>query len=166
MKINYLVSTLQSLFEEDTKIRTNYINSKDEKFLEQMKEIDEKSTKFITEVLKDFGLPTISKVGKKSSFQSWKLVQHSPDINLQEKYLELMEKNMEDVNKRDYAYLKDRVLLAQGKQQIYGTQFTKTSEGKYEPINLWDISNVDTRRKEVELDTLSENIDRMIKLYG
>lgn len=166
MEASYVISTLKLLFEEDTKIRTDYINSKDEKLLEQMKRIEDKSTKFITEVLNNFGLPTISKVGKKSSFHSWKLVQHSPDIHLQEKYLELMEKHIEDVNKRDYAYLKDRVLLAQGKQQIYGTQFTKTKEGKYEPINLWDIANVDTRRNEVELDTLSENISRMIKIYG
>lgn len=166
MEVNYIISTLQVLFEEDTKVRTEYINTKNEKLLKQMKQIDEKSTKFILKVLKEFGLPTISKVGKKSSFQSWKLVQHSPDINLQEKYLELMEKDIENVNKRDYAYLKDRVLLSQGKQQIYGTQFSKTNEGKYEPINLWDINNVDTRRKSVELDTLSENIDRMIKLYG
>ena len=166
MEIDYITSTLQNLLEEDTQIRNEYIKTKNEKHLEQTKEIDAKSTNFIIKMLSEFGFPTISKVGKKPSFHAWKLVQHSPDSKLQEKYLALMEENLEDVNKRDFAYLKDRVLLSQGKQQIYGTQFKKMDDGKYVPIKLWDIENVNARRKEVELDSLEENIDRMVKLYG
>ena len=166
MEIDYITNTLQKLLDEDTHIRNEYIKTKEEKYLEQMKEIDAESTDFIIKILSEFGFPTISKVGKKPSFHAWKLVQHSPDTKLQEKYLALMEENLEDVNKRDFAYLKDRVLLAQGKQQIYGTQFNKVDDGRYVPINLWDIENVNARRKEVELDSLEENIARMTKLYG
>ena len=166
MEIDYITNTLQKLLDEDTHIRNEYITTKEEKYLEQMKEIDAESTDFIIKILSEFGFPTISKVGKKPSFHAWKLVQHSPDPKLQEKYLALMEENLEDVNKRDFAYLKDRVLLSQGKQQIYGTQFNKVDDGRYVPINLWDIENVNARRKEVELDSLEENIARMTKLYG
>jgi hypothetical protein len=117
-------------------------------------------------VVQEFGIPTISNLGSKPSFHAWKLVQHSEDTNFQKEYLKLMEENINDVNKRDYAYLKDRVLLACHEQQIYGTQFIKTANGEYEPTNLDDPTNVDARRKSMDLDTLEENITRIKNLYG
>lgn len=166
MDKEYVVKTLEKLFDEDTNIRNLYISTKDSKYLQEMNKIDIKSTEFVKMIIADFGFPTISRVGNRAAFHAWKLVQHSEDKAFQEKYLQLMEKNYHDVNKRDLAYLKDRVLLGKGEQQIYGTQFIKTESGKYVPNNLWKPESVNERRKEMELDTIEENAYRMLKLYG
>ena len=55
----------------------------------------------------------------------------------------------------DLAYLTDRVLVAEKKQQIYGTQF-RLMDGKMEPYSIADEKNVDRRRKEVGLPSLAE----------
>ena len=65
---------------------------------------------------------------------AWLLVQHADaEPKFQRKCLDLMTKLPQDeVSQTDLAYLTDRVLLAEGKKQIYGTQFT-SSGGKWEP---------------------------------
>lgn len=166
MDKDFVVKTLEKLLDEDTNIRNLYLTTKDSKYLQDMKKMDIKTTEFVKKLITDFGFPTISRVGNRAAFHAWKLVQHSEDKMFQEKYLQLMEENIHDVNKRDLAYLKDRVLLGKGEQQIYGTQFIKTENGKYIPTNLWNPESVNERRKEMQLDTLEENAYRMLKLYG
>ena len=60
-----------------------------------------------------------------------------------------------DVAKGDFAYLTDRVLVADGKKQLYGTQFHDV-KGKMEPQPIEDEASVDKRRKEMGLSTLAE----------
>jgi hypothetical protein len=60
-----------------------------------------------------------------------------------------------EVSQTDLAYLTDRVLLVEGKKQIYGTQFN-FSDGKWEPRPLEDPTSVDKRRAEVGLQPLAE----------
>jgi hypothetical protein len=56
----------------------------------------------------------------------------------------------------DLAMLQDRVLMRQGKKQIYGSQvvFNKTGEPVFYPIE--DERNVNARRKKVGLEPLEE----------
>jgi hypothetical protein len=57
----------------------------------------------------------------------------------------------------DYAYLKDRVLVNQGKKQLYGTQLKLNSKTHlYEPLPMESPANVDARRKAVGLSVLSD----------
>ena len=53
------------------------------------------------------------------------------------------------------AYLTDRVLVAEGQPQRYGTQFY-TDKGELKPRPIEDEANVDARRKEVGLPPLAE----------
>ena len=55
-----------------------------------------------------------------------------------------------EIAQTDLAYLTDRVLLAEGKKQIYGTQVTQV-DGKWAPRELEDEKNVDKRRADVGL---------------
>ncbi len=56
-----------------------------------------------------------------------------------------------------YALLQDRVLVGQGKMQIYGTQPYHDSTGYYmNPIE--DVDNVDKRRAEIGLQPLAEYV--------
>jgi hypothetical protein len=60
--------------------------------------------------------------------------------------------------------LTDRVLLAEGKKQVYGTQFTLVN-GKCKPRPLEDEANVDQRRKEVGLRPLAEYFKEAERFY-
>jgi hypothetical protein len=53
------------------------------------------------------------------------------------------------------AYLTDRVLVAEGKQQLYGTQFTVVA-GAWQPQPLADPDQIDARRRHVGLEPLDD----------
>jgi hypothetical protein len=59
-----------------------------------------------------------------------------------------------EVRPAHIAYLTDRVLLAEGKSQVYGTQMTMV-DAEYRPINLRDHDSVDERRAQVGLGTMA-----------
>ena len=59
------------------------------------------------------------------------------------------------------AYLTDRVLMCEGKEQIYGTQYLPTEGGKSMVYKIADPENVDVRRRAVGLCSLEENTKRI-----
>jgi hypothetical protein len=56
---------------------------------------------------------------------------------------------------RHHAYLTDRVLLAEGGQQLYGTQFMLAG-GTWQSRPLADPDRVDERRRQVGLEPLED----------
>lgn len=122
-------------------------------------DFDEKSTEFIKNVVNEISLPTITKVGKKASYNAWLLVQHSRDLKFQKSYLGLLKQNEKDINPANIAYLEDRVLMYEGKPQIYGTQFVLNKKtGKMEPHTIRDAANVNERRSKYGLEKLENHI--------
>ena len=71
----------------------------------------------------------------------------------------------DEIRSSDVAYLTDRVLLAEGKKQVYGTQFTLTN-GKCQPRPLEDEAHVDQRRQEVGLPPLAAYLKEAESFYG
>jgi hypothetical protein len=63
------------------------------------------------------------------------------------------------------AYLTDRVLLAEGKPQEFGTQATGEN-GQWVPRLLRDPETVDQRRAAVPLEPMVEYLARMTQHYG
>ena len=64
----------------------------------------------------------------------------------------------------DVAMLEDRVLVGEGKEQIYGTQlhFGPETEGRWELYPILDEEKVDERRAAVGLPPLAE----YLKVFG
>jgi len=58
-----------------------------------------------------------------------------------------------------YAYLTDRVQVAEGRPQVYGTQF----HNALQPLSIEDPARVDERRAEVGLPPLAEYVEQMGK---
>jgi hypothetical protein len=89
-----------------------------------------------------------------------------PGRPFQKRCLALLEKAVKagDASARDLAYLTDRVLVGEGKKQVYGTQFRAVG-GKLEPSPIEDEANVDRRRKEVGLGTLAEYKKALAETY-
>ena len=139
------------------KVLTNDILTETEN--KMLLEMDSYSTNFIKNIVKEIGLPTITKVGKKASFNAWLLVQHSPDLEFQKEYLALLKENKNDVKPANIAYLEDRILMYQNKPQIFGTQFRPNKDtGKMEPYTIEDPTNVNKRRADYGMETLEEHI--------
>ncbi len=128
--------------------------------------IDAKHTARMREIVTEIGWPTVSKVGAEGAHNAWLLAQHADhDVDFQEHCLMLMkEVPIGEVNITDIAYLTDRVCVNRGRGQLYGTQFTQ-EDGKHTPLPIVDEANIDTRRAEVGMGPLSEQIELMYQQY-
>ncbi len=120
-------------------------------------EIDADNTQWLKNVVSEQGWLKYSDVGIDGGDAAWLIVQHADaDPSFQRQCLDLMSKlRKNEMSQSNLALLTDRVLLAEGKNQIYGTQFV-ARDGEWVPHNLEDEDNVDARRAEVGLPPLAE----------
>jgi hypothetical protein len=133
----------------------------------RMSEVDEENTKWLKGVVEKHGWPTNTLVGKDGADAAWLLVQHADaDPRFQRQCLDLMAGLPKDeVSQSKRAYLTDRVLLAEGKKQLYGTQFHSV-EGRWKPRPIEDEAQVDKRRTEIGLPPLAEYARLIEQQYG
>src|SRR6516225_2415670 len=121
-----------------------------------------------TDMITDIGWPGRSIVGDDGADAAWLLVQHADhDPAFQRQCLELLTvaaRHGEATNAQ-VAYLTDRVLLAEGKPQEFGTQTTGRN-GQWVPCDLRDPGHVDQRRAAMSLGSLADNLARITEEYG
>lgn len=161
---------LLALMDEDQAARSALVASqmKDKKASAAVAAIDKKSTARMKEIIAAHGWPGEKLVGKSAAKAAWLLVQHADqDPAFQERCLPLLEAAVKahDAEGKHLAYLTDRVRLAAGKPQVYGTQF-EPKDGQWVPKPLEDPAHVDARRKAVGLGTLAEYAAQMLQAYG
>jgi hypothetical protein len=135
---------------------------------QQVVAVDAENLPWMEDLVTEVGWPGRSLVGEDGARAAWLLVQHADaSPAFQRRCLDLMTEAVErgEATRREMAYLTDRVLLAEGQPQEYGTQMSGTEEG-WVPKNLRDPDNVDTRRAAASLGPLSENIERIGRSYG
>lgn len=129
--------------------------------------MDAVHTNTMKRIIEEYGWPTIARVGVQASNDAWLIVQHADhDRAFQKKCLRIL-KSLKpgEVSLHNIAYLEDRLLVAEGKPQLYGTQFQgKGKDLKPRPIR--DEISVDQRRKAMGLDTLAQYQVTMHKMYG
>ncbi|MFT3880393.1 MAG: hypothetical protein QM703_12120 [Gemmatales bacterium] len=137
------------------------------KLIVAVTQADTENTKWFKTIIEKHGWPTFTMVGKDGGQSAWLLVQHADaDPKFQRLCLDLMTKQPKtEVSLSNLAYLTDRVLLAEGKKQLYGTQFIRV-EGKSQPRPIEDEQNVDKRRAEMGLSTLAEYAKIIEQQYG
>lgn len=125
-----------------------------------MRKQDEANLKLVTNILDKFGWLGEDMVGARGNSALFLVIQHS-DQKTQEKYLPIMREAVKKGNADpgSLALLEDRVALAQGKKQIYGSQLTMDPEtGKYVLSPIEDEINVNKRRAEVGLQPIEEYV--------
>lgn len=145
---------LLALAAKDQQARAAIKSATDREAIEAVMKLDREATARLKEVVAKHGWPGKSIVGVDGANAAWLLVQHADaDAAFQRDCLAKMEPLVKtgEVAGKDFAYLWDRVALAQGRPQRYGTQF----EGD-DIAPLEDPKNVDARRKSLGLDTLAE----------
>jgi len=128
----------------------------------RVRAVDAETLPFIKGVIEEHGFPTFDMVGRDGAEAAWLLVQHADeDIEFQARALELMAPLVEhgQADPSDFAHLTDRVLLAQGKKQRFGTQFKHDEQGVLRPRPTEDPERLDERRRRYGLHTLAEHIE-------
>lgn len=134
-----------------------------------LERVDHENTGHMRQIVRTYGWPTRDLVGDKGANLAWLLVQHADHSPaFQRECLDLMTPLLGQggVRKQDYALLTDRVLLAEGKKQRYGSQFFQRPDGRWMPKPIEDPENVDKRRAEMGLQPLAEYRKALEELYG
>jgi hypothetical protein len=119
--------------------------------------VDGENLPWLRELIAARGWPGASLVGADGAHHAWLLVQHmDADPAFQRRCLELLTAAVAagEATETDLAYLTDRVLLAEGGQQVYGTQVHRQG-GAWRPRNLGDPDGVDARRAAAGLGPLA-----------
>ena len=120
--------------------------------------IDADNTAWLKQVVSTRGWPGKSLVSKDGAKAASLLIQHADhDRAFQKQGLALLEAAVAkgDTEAADLAYLTDRLLVAEGKPQRYGTQF-HVVDGKLVPQPIEDEASVDLLRAFAGLPSLAE----------
>jgi Family of unknown function (DUF6624) len=129
---------------------------------------DAENLPWLKQVIAEHGWPGKSLAGEDGAFAAWLLVQHADgDPAFQRHCLELMTAAADrgEATRRELAYLTDRVLLAEGQPQVYGTQAIGRA-GRFAARKLRDPDGVDQRRASAGLGPLAEYLASMLDSYG
>ena len=147
-----LVTSLAKMVKADQQLRKRAVISGCLKDGLAIKKIDDSHHKWLKSFIQKYGYPDVRLVGKKGMHDFWLLIQHQDDnLKLQEDCL--VNCNFEQ---RDKAFLTDRVLLAQGKKQIYGTQFHRNARGQLVPRPIRDKAGLEARRRSAGLESFEK----------
>ncbi len=129
-------------------------------------ETDERHAARLWEILDDYECwPGRRLVGDDGADAAWMLAQHAlHDPDLQRRSLEQLEIAVAggDAPIEHYAYLLDRVRVADGLDQLYGSQFVCSDDGRtIVPWPIEDAAHVDDRRRRCGLPPMAEHTRRM-----
>lgn len=151
-----MATTLSALRENDQRVRALPTS---EETIKAMQEIDRKNTQQLTHLLKTCGWPTAPDGNLQASDDVWLLAQHADhDHDFQRHVLGLLEQAVHrgEARGKNLAYLTDRLAIAEGKPQLYGTQL-KIDDCKIEVHEIDNRDAVNARRKKIKgMQTLEE----------
>ncbi len=134
---------------------------------EKQEKIDQRNIKRLAQIIEKYGWPSRSLIGKEGSVTAFLIVQHA-DLAYQKKYFPLLKEAVSkgEADPDDAALLEDRILMFEGKKQLYGTQLRFNEVTKQ--MELWPIEDeerVDARRASVGLEPIAEYVKRFGLTY-
>ncbi|MFF7728493.1 DUF6624 domain-containing protein [Streptomyces sp. NPDC008001] len=109
----------------------------------------------LNEIMDEAGWPTADRVGEEAARAAWLIAQHADrQLDVQRRALELVEKAVAagSASPRDLAFLRDRTLVNEGREQIYGTQIAGIRDGAPVPWPCEDPERMDERRSTVGIE--------------
>ena len=180
-----LAEKIDSLYTIDQSVQTNIqqaIQNKVpfdsiQKLQTTQKQVFDSHIPILKKILTANGYPTIEKVGVDASHHFFALIQHSDsDPVFQSSLLPVLKKlaRKGEIQKKNYAFLYDRVQRNTGKKQLYGTQLSFDSNGNlFDSLNKMIIprdlaapAKVDKRRKKMGLEPLEQYYETVLQAVG
>ena len=129
----------------------------------EMQAVHEENAAILAGIIRERGWPTSTMVGEDGAEAAWLIVQHAIALpEFQRDCLKLLREAAAagSIPPWQPAYLLDRILIYEGKSQIYGTGFDWDEDGLMSPRAIADPASVDERRAAVGLPPLAEAIAR------
>jgi Family of unknown function (DUF6624) len=130
--------------------------------------VDAENLPWLKQVIAETGWPGRSLVGEDGAHAAWLLAQHADlDPGFQRACLTLMTEaaGHGEASPSEVAYLTDRVLLAEGPPQEYGTQLAGR-DGCWQPRLLRDPGLVDQRRAAMGLGPIADHLAGVTSQLG
>jgi hypothetical protein len=128
---------------------------------------DEPRTARLKEIIEEHGWPGYDLVGEEGEEAAWVIAQHADlDPEFQQQALELLREAVADgqASPGNLAYLEDRVAVAQGRPQLYGTQMSCRKKRPVPATPIEDPAGLDERREEAGLPPHEQYVAEMTEL--
>jgi hypothetical protein len=135
-------------------------------FIQQMLTGDSARTRRLIRIIQQHGWPTRALVGEDGTGAAFLLLQHSPSDSLRSALLPEVWRAAErgDLKPSEAAMLTDKVRLAAGKPQLYGTSF-ELVEGRLRPHPIEGVEGLEARRAKVGLPPMAEYARVLAEVY-
>ncbi len=151
----------------DTALRQQIIAAADSAIVEELRALDRRNTSRLREIVLAQGWPDTASVGLDGVVAAFMLVQHADqDPAFQEEMLP----HVEAAHRHDglpgecVAMLTDRILVAKGERQIYGTQ-SRVVDGVVKIAAVEDPDNLDQRRAQLGMVPIAEYEAMLASMY-
>ena len=126
-----------------------------------MEEVHIKNAHRLDFIVTEIGWTSKDKVGIEARDAAMVIIQHAISLpDFQKKYLILIKDSIdkEQEDKRNYAFLYDRICFYERRPQKFGTQYYWDANNELSPWIIEDPNNVNKLRKEYGLKTIEEEI--------
>ncbi len=138
--------------------------------LQDMHDLDAANRQWLEDFLAKYSWPTQTEVGKDGAHAAWMIVQHADAAPLfQRKCLimirELFDARPREVDPVDLAYLTDRVRVANGLKQQYGTQ-VQMRNGIFRAIEIEKPDEVERLRANLGLQSMENYLYSLEQHYA
>jgi hypothetical protein len=133
----------------------------------EWEQVDRDNTRFLKTVIAEHGWPGRDLAGDDGSLAAWLFAQHADrDVAFQRRSLDLLRKAAAEgpAELSHVAYLTDRVRVAGGRPQLYGTQYHEP-DGRLQPRPIEDPDRLDRRRARMGLGPHAEYDQHMHEQY-
>lgn len=123
-------------------------------------QVDSMNLARLEAIVSEHGWPDQSMVGREAAIGAFLMLQHA-DHTTQVEYLPMVRAAVEagELDEWTLAMLQDRILVSEGKAQIYGTQlYLDEATNEYELYPIEDEAHVDARRETLGLEPLAEYV--------
>ncbi|MFI2347072.1 DUF6624 domain-containing protein [Streptomyces sp. NPDC019443] len=115
----------------------------------------------LNEIMDEFGWPTADLVGEEAARAAWLVAQHADrQLDVQRRALQLLQQAVTagSASRRELAFLRDRMLVNEGRRQICGTQIAGVRDGAPVPWPSEDPDRMDALRAEVGIEPFDEYV--------
>ena len=156
-----LLKDLRVRVESDQAARKKWVaDPKSKEFGRSVDAIDAANLVWLRRLISEKGFPTAARVGNQGVHLAWILVQHADeDPKLQSELLPVLEQRFAagELPANDLARFTDRVLVASGKPQRYGTQFDWFA-GDFKLPEANRLAEIDAERNRLSLMPLADYV--------
>jgi len=119
--------------------------------------INDKNIGVVKKVIAEMGFPTVGLTSIKAYKAAVLVVLHSGDLELLNQSIEtLRNADPASIQKRDIAYMIDKMRVIQNLPQLYGTQYRINKTGKVAFIDIERSKDLEKRRAEYGMESFEE----------